>query len=205
MARARLGILLSGSGSTYENLAIACREGRLDADIAVVVASKEGLGGGERARRLGHPLEVAAQPEAVTAALRAHGAQWVAMCGWLKYWDPPGAFAGRTVNVHPSLLPSFGGGGMYGAKVHAAVIAHGCALSGCTVHLVAGGYDTGPILAQRAVPVLPDDTPASLGARVQEAERGLYPAAIQALIAGRTCRRPDGRLALVQPIDGSQA
>ncbi|MCK6491000.1 MAG: phosphoribosylglycinamide formyltransferase [Planctomycetes bacterium] len=205
MSRARIGILLSGSGSTYENLADACRDGRIDGAIAVVVASRADLGGCERARRLGHPLVVAAEPAAVTAALHAHGAGWVAMCGWLKYWDPPAAFAGRTLNIHPSLLPAFGGKGMYGAKVHAAVIAHGCTLSGCTVHLVAGGYDTGPILAQRAVAVLPDDTPASLGARVQEAERTLYPAAIQALVSGRTCLRPDGRLALVQPIAGSQA
>jgi formyltetrahydrofolate-dependent phosphoribosylglycinamide formyltransferase len=205
VTNARLGILLSGSGSTYENLAVACREGRIAAEIAVVVASRADLGGCERARRLGHPLVVAAQPEQVTAALRSHGAGWVAMCGWLKYWDPPADFAERTVNVHPSLLPSFGGKGMYGTKVHTAVLAHGCAVSGCTVHLVAGGYDTGPILAQRAVPVLPDDTPCTLAARVQEAERALYPAAIQELIAGRTRRLADGRLALAQAIGGSQA
>ena len=133
------------------------------------------------------------QPEAVTAALLAHGAEWVAMCGWLRYWDPPAPFAGRTVNIHPGLLPAFGGKGMYGAKVHAAVLAHGCTVSGCTAHLVAGGYDTGPILAQSVIPVLIDDDAARLGARVQGAERELYPEVVAALITGRLTQRPDGR------------
>lgn len=192
-SRPRLGILLSGSGTTYENLAEACADGRLAADIAVVIASKPGLGGAARAERRGHPVVVAAEPAAVTAALLAHGAEWVAMCGWLKYWDPPTPFAGRTLNIHPSLLPAFGGRGMFGHHVHAAVLAHGCTLSGCTVHLVGGGYDSGPIIAQKAVPVQDDDTPASLAARVQAAERVLYPQALAALLAGRVRRQADGR------------
>ena len=142
---------------------------------------------------------VADQPEAVTAALLAHGAGWVAMCGWLRYWDPPTPFAGRTVNIHPSLLPSFGGKGMYGAKVHASVVAHGCTVSGCTAHLVAGGYDTGPILAQAVVPVLIDDDGARLAACVQGAERALYPEVLAALIAGRLGLRPDGQPRLLHP------
>ena len=191
--RARLGILLGGSGSTYANLAACCAAGTLPAEIAVVIGHKPGLGGLAKAQAHGHPAVVAADAAAVTAALSAHAAQWVAMCGWIRYWDPPPPFAGRTVNVHPSLLPSFGGQGMYGAKVHAAVLAHGCRISGCTVHLVQGGYDTGPILAQAAVPVAVDDTPETLAARVQAAERELYPRALAALLAGCWHDTPHGR------------
>jgi phosphoribosylglycinamide formyltransferase 1 len=177
-SRPRLGILLSGSGSTYANLVTA----GVPADVAVVIGSRPGLGGLAKAVTFGHPTVVASEPEAVTAALRAHGATWVVMCGWLKYWDPPGEFRGRTVNIHPSLLPAFGGPGMYGRKVHESVIAHGVKITGCTVHLVAGGYDSGPILAQAAVAVAPDDTPDTLQARVQAAERTLYPRAITDLL-----------------------
>lgn len=178
--RARLGILLSGSGTTYQNLAERCADGSLPAEIAVVVASRAEAGGVGRARRLGHPCVVATDP---AEALRAHRVQVVAMCGWMRFWDPPADFAGRTVNVHPSLLPAFGGKGMYGLRVHAAVLAQGCAVTGCTVHLVAGSYDSGPVLLQRQVPVLPGDTPETLAGRVQAAEREAYPEAIAKLIA----------------------
>ena len=191
-----LGILLSGSGSTYENLATACADGRIPARIAVVIASRAGLGGIARAERLGHPVVVAAETDAVSAALRAHGARFVAMCGWLRYWDPPADFTGRVVNIHPSLLPSFGGKGMYGERVHAAVIAHGNTVSGCTAHLVAGSYDEGPILAQATVPVEPDDDAHGLAERVQAAERALYPLVVAALVGGTLTKRRDGRLRL---------
>ncbi len=180
---ARLGILISGGGSTYANLARAIAAGDLPAGIAVVVASRADAVGCAIARDLGHPLVIAADPAAVTAALTAHRVGWVAMCGWLKYWDPPPPFAGRTVNIHPSLLPAFGGPGLYGDRVHAAVIAARASESGCTVHLVAGGYDSGPIVAQSRVPVTPDDTVATLRERVQAAERDLYPRALADLIA----------------------
>ena len=171
----RLGILLSGSGTTYQNLADHLADGTLPAVVAVVVASRADAYGIERARRLGHPCVVAKDP---TEALRAHGAQVVAMCGWMRFWDPPGEFAGRTLNIHPSLLPAFGGQGMYGSHVHAAVLAHGCKVSGCTVHLVRGGYDSGPIVDQMAVRVEEGDTTDSLAGRVQAAERELYPRAL---------------------------
>ncbi len=174
-APARLGILLSGSGTTYANLVAHIRAGSLPAEIAVVIGSKAGILGLARAAEFGHPHLVASQPEAVTAALRQHGARWVAACGWLKYWDPPADFAGRAFNIHPSLLPRFGGKGMYGHHVHEAVLAAGERESGCTVHVMAGDYDSGPILAQARVPVLPGDTPATLAERVQAAERDLFP------------------------------
>lgn len=183
--RARLAILLSGSGTTYANLAEACADGRLAADIAVVIGSKPGLGGLAKAASYGHKTVVASAAADVTAALRLHGAQWVAMCGWLKFWDPPADFAGKAINIHPSLLPAFGGQGMYGRHVHEAVIAHGVKVTGCTAHLVSGGYDGGPILAQTTVPVAPDDTPDTLQARVQLAERDLYPRVLADLLANR--------------------
>lgn len=180
---ARLGILLSGSGSTYANLVDAITAGRLPAQIAVVVSSKADVGGVERARAYGHPLVVASDAAAVSAALLDHRCDVVAMCGWLKFYDPPAALRGRVVNIHPSLLPEFGGKGMYGIHVHRAVIAAGVRESGCTAHVVSGDYDSGPHLGQQRVPVLPDDTPERLQARVQDAERALYPQALRGLIA----------------------
>ncbi|MBA3685738.1 MAG: phosphoribosylglycinamide formyltransferase [Planctomycetes bacterium] len=181
---ARLGILLSGGGSTYANLEAAIADGRLAAEIAVVVSSRADAGGLAIAAAHGRPAMVASDAAAVTAALHAHRAQWVAMCGWMRYWDPPADFAGRVVNIHPSLLPRFGGKGMYGAHVHRAVLAAGSACSGCTVHLVSGDYDSGQIVAQSEVPVLPGDTVEALQARVQAAERELFPKALAGLLAG---------------------
>lgn len=180
---AQLGILLSGSGSTYANLVSAITRGELPAEIAVVIASRADVGGWKRAQDFGHPVVLASTADAVTAALLAHGAEWVAMCGWLRFWDPPPPFAGRTVNIHPALLPQFGGQGMYGRRVHEAVLAAGVQRSGCTVHLVAGAYDSGTQLAQAEVPVLPGDTPDILQARVQEAERLLYPRVLARLLS----------------------
>lgn len=180
---ARLGILLSGSGSTYANLVEAIATGKLLAQIVVVVSSKADAGGVERARAFGHPVVVASDAASVSAALLDHRCEVVAMCGWLKFYDPPPALRGRVVNIHPSLLPDFGGKGMYGIHVHRAVIAAGVRESGCTAHLVSGDYDSGPHLGQRRVPVLPDDTPERLQARVQEAERALYPEVLGRLIA----------------------
>lgn len=177
-----LGILLSGSGSTYANLAAHCAAGQLDAEIAVVIGSRSGLGGLAIADELGHRHLVASKPDAVSSALADAGAQAVIMCGWLKFWDPPAPWQGRTLNIHPSLLPAYGGRGMYGINVHRAVIEAGEHESGCTVHHVDGAYDTGPIVAQSRVPVLAEDAPEDLAARVQVAERELYPRVIGELL-----------------------
>ena len=174
----RIAVLLSGSGSTYTNLDDACQRGEVPGTIALVVASKAGLGGIAKAEQRGHTVVIASKADDVTAVLQAHDIEWVVMAGWLKFWDPPQAWQGKTLNVHPSLLPYYGGKGMYGHHVHAAVLAADEKESGCTVHNVSGDYDTGNILAQAKVTVLADDTADSLGGRVQAAERGLYPMVI---------------------------
>jgi phosphoribosylglycinamide formyltransferase-1 len=179
---ASLGILLSGSGSTYANLVEAIARGELSARIAVVISSRADAYGLVRARQYGHPTAIVNHPTAVTAALLAHGAEWVAMCGYMRFYDPPPPFAGRTVNIHPALLPKFGGKGMYGHHVHEAVVAAGESETGCTAHLVAGDYDRGPILAQMRVPVEPGDTADQVQAKVQAAERALYPRVLADLL-----------------------
>ena len=109
-------------------------------------------------------------------------AHLVLMAGFMRYWRLPPRWQGRVLNIHPALLPRFGGRGMYGGHVHAAVLAAGERESGCTVHLVDLEYDHGPIVAQRRVPVLPGDTPDTLADRVQAAERELYPEVVQAVV-----------------------
>jgi formyltetrahydrofolate-dependent phosphoribosylglycinamide formyltransferase len=125
----------------------------------------------------------------------------VCMAGWLCLLDLPQRYQGRVMNIHPALLPSFGGRGMYGRKVHEAVLAHGCKISGCTVHFVDGAYDTGPIIIQRACPVLEDDTPESLAHRVFEEEKIAYPQAIQLFQQGRL--RIEGRRVRIIPSTGT--
>ncbi len=182
---ARLAILLSGSGSTYANLAERCVAGTLAAEIVLVISSRADAGGVALAQRCGHPCVVAGRAEEVTAALLAYRADLIAMCGWMRFYDPPAAFAGRVLNIHPSLLPAFGGKGMYGIHVHRAVLASGVKETGCTVHLVTGDYDSGPVLGRRRVPVMAGDSAEILQARVQTAERELYPQAIAELLASR--------------------
>ena len=109
----------------------------------------------------------------------------ICLAGWLCLLDLPARWAGRMMNIHPALLPSFGGKGMYGRKVHQAVIDHGCKVSGCTVHFVDNTYDTGPIILQRTCPVLDADTPETLASRVFQEEKLAYPEAIRLYAAGR--------------------
>ena len=132
--------------------------------------------------RRADPAESSAR---VFAAVRAAGAEWVLLAGFLRLLAPiPPDFQGRVLNVHPSLIPAFAGPGFYGARVHSAALERGVRLSGCTVHFVDDEYDHGPILVQRSVPVEPGDTPETLAARVFEAECLAYPAAIRLLAAG---------------------
>lgn len=180
---ARLAVLLSGGGRTLLNLADQIDAGRLDAEVALVIASRE-CAGAERARARGFPVEVV--PGVIPATqlehhLRRARIAWVVLAGYLKLVHVPPAYAGRVVNIHPALLPRHGGRGLYGHRVHEAVLAAGDAESGCTVHLVDAEYDHGPTVLQRRCPVLPGDTPDSLAARVFEQECLAYPEALRNL------------------------
>jgi formyltetrahydrofolate-dependent phosphoribosylglycinamide formyltransferase len=182
-------VLISGTGTTLANLSERTADGRLrDVAISLVISSRGAVRGVEIARRANLPLEVIRKRDfpdtagfsgALVAALDRAEVDLVAMAGFLCYWLLPPRYEGRVLNIHPALLPKFGGQGMFGMRVHRAVLAAGETESGCTVHLADNEYDHGPIVAQRRVPVRPDDTPELLAARVGQQERELYPYVIQ--------------------------
>lgn len=185
----RIAVLISGGGSTLANLHTQIGDGRLrGVAIHLVISSRRAVQGVEIARTAGLPLAIIRPQDfptptdfstALTAAVDAAGVELVVMGGFLCRWALPSRWEGRTLNIHPALLPNFGGQGYHGRHVHEAVLAAGVAESGCTVHLVDREYDHGPIVAQQRVPVQPDDTPATLADRVGVAERELYPAVLQ--------------------------
>lgn len=182
--RPRLLIMLSGGGRTMLNLAASIHAGTLNAQIAAVVVSRE-CPGADAARSLGIPVEVLAgeiSAHELETLARRHGAAWVVLAGYLRRVHIHPALAGRVVNIHPSLLPKFGGPGMYGRHVHEAVLRAGETESGCTVHLCDGEYDRGRIVLQERCPVLPGDTPETLGARVFEAECRTFPRALRMVL-----------------------
>jgi phosphoribosylglycinamide formyltransferase 1 len=186
----RLGILLSGSGRTLQNLLDRIADGNLPARIEVVVSSHPGVKGLERAAKAGIPTSVVDYRElkgadfhrAVTAALERTPIDLVVMAGFIRRWEFPDRYRGRVLNIHPALLPEFGGKGFWGHHVHEAVLASGAKESGCTVHVADLEYDRGPILLKRPVPVLPGDTPDALAARVFEAECAAYPEALRGFL-----------------------
>lgn len=190
----RLAVLLSGSGRTLENLAKAIRSGRLAAEIAGVVSSRRDAYGLVRAKRLHLPAAVVRPRDfptrrafwaATAKALDALEPDLVVMAGYFCFWRIPRRYAGRVVNIHPSLLPAFGGKGCYGDLVHQRVLAAGVPATGCTVHLVDNVYDHGPVLAQRRVRVRKGDTPHGLAKRVFREECRLYPEVLQGIATGR--------------------
>jgi phosphoribosylglycinamide formyltransferase-1 len=183
-----LAILLSGSGRSLENFHQLIKEGRLTARIAVVVSSKANAYGLQRARQYGHDAvavprrdydSLEAFNDAINDVLSRYDIDLVVLAGFLSLYRPPPHLAGRVMNIHPALLPAFGGKGLYGNRVHRAVIESGVKVSGCTVHFADEHYDQGPIILQKAVPVEDDDTVERLAARVFAAECELYPKAIQ--------------------------
>jgi formyltetrahydrofolate-dependent phosphoribosylglycinamide formyltransferase len=188
----RLAVLLSGSGRTLENLLERIDGGTLPASVAVVVSSRADVRGARIAERSGVPVRVLPPggqgvdrwSESIFAACREVQADLVVMAGFLHLVRIPPDFAGRVINIHPSLLPAFGGRGFHGMNVHRAVLERGCTVSGCTVHLVDDEYDHGRVLLQQAVPVLSDDSPESLAARVFAAECQTLPEAIHRIAAG---------------------
>ena len=187
----RLAVLISGGGRTLAILHERIVSGSLSARIEVVVSSHGGAPGVERSRKMGlstvvvdrRKLSPEAFQQGVTKAVV--GVDLVCMGGFLSLWRIPDEFHGRVMNIHPALLPEFGGRGMYGRRVHEAVLAAGRKVSGCTIHFCDNEYDHGPIVLQRQVPVMSDDTPDTLAARVFEQECIVYPEAVQLFADGR--------------------
>lgn len=193
----RLAVLLSGSGRTLVNLVDHIDAGTLKATIPLVIASRECLGA-QRARERG-VATVRVLPGTIPAATLAavldqHRIDWVVLAGYLRLVDIPPAYRGRVVNIHPALLPDFGGPGMHGRHVHEAVLAARRTQSGCTVHLCDEVYDRGRVILQKRCPVLPDDTPEALAARVFELEKAAYPEALARLLEGAKGQRDRGTM-----------
>jgi phosphoribosylglycinamide formyltransferase 1 len=191
----RVAVAVSGRGSNLLALLRALGP-EAPARVVLVLSDRPDAGALERAREYGVPAEVLSDPADAAqwlTQLERHRTELVVLAGYLKLVPAPviARFRDRILNVHPALLPAFGGKGMYGQRVHQAVLASGARESGATVHLVDEAYDRGPVLAQVRVPVLPDDTPDRLAARVLEVEHRLLPAAVlAAAAAGRPVPLP---------------
>jgi formyltetrahydrofolate-dependent phosphoribosylglycinamide formyltransferase len=190
----RLAVLISGSGTTLANLLQWIDNGQLNASVAAVISSKEQVKGLQIAESRDIPSfvvprktydDVAAFSQHLFGLVRDAEADLVCLAGFLSLLHIPDDFYLRVINIHPALLPAFGGPGMYGKHVHAAVLEAGCKVSGCTVHFCDQSYDTGPIIAQRTCPVDDADTPESLAERVFEQECIAYPEAIEKLASER--------------------
>jgi len=203
----RLAVCASGGGTTLQNLLERIGDGRLSATIEAVVVSRAGVGAIGKAEAAGLPVTVVERggrvldgfSRDVFDAIRLAKADLVVLGGFLCLIDIPADYEGRIINIHPSLLPAFGGKGFHGEAVHRAVLESGARYSGCTVHFVDATYDTGPIIGQQIVPVLDDDTPAVLASRVFAAECRALPEAISLYADGRL--RVEGqRVRLLDPI-----
>lgn len=190
-----LAVLASGSGSNLQSIIDACRDGELEGSVRVVIGNNSKSGALARARAAGIPTvhlsskthpDIDERDEAMARTLAESGAQIVCLAGYMKLLGPKTltAFDGRILNIHPALLPKYGGQGFYGAAVHEAVLAAGDAESGPTVHLVDEIYDHGQVLAQSRVSVHSDDTPDILAARVLEQEHLLYVETLQRIATG---------------------
>jgi phosphoribosylglycinamide formyltransferase-1 len=191
-------VLISGGGTTLRNLIEKIHDGRLHVQIALVISSSPAAGGLRYASEAGISTAViegknfAGQEEfsrAVFEHCRQAKADLVVMGGFLKRITIPEDFTNRVTNIHPALVPAFCGHGFYGHRVHEAVLEYGAKLSGCTVHFADNQYDHGPVILQRAVPVLDDDMPDTLAARVFAAECEAYPQALQLIAEGRVTVR----------------
>ncbi|XP_073159268.1 phosphoribosylglycinamide formyltransferase, chloroplastic [Henckelia pumila] len=198
-----LAVFVSGGGSNFRSIYEASLSGSVHGDIAVLVTNKPECGGAEFARQKGIPVYIVHKlkdaqegisAEDLVTILRSYKVDFVLLAGYLKLIPTEliRAFPNSILNIHPSLLPAFGGKGYYGIKVHKAVIASGARYSGATIHFVDEQYDTGRILAQRIVPVLAYDTPEELAARVLHEEHKLYVEAVSALCEDRITWRKDG-------------
>jgi formyltetrahydrofolate-dependent phosphoribosylglycinamide formyltransferase len=206
MPHLRVAVLLSGNGTTLQNLLDRSADGRLPAQVAVVISNHGDAFGLTRAERAGVPTAVVERrgcasreefSQRIFGVCRQERVHLVCLAGFMQLVLIPDDFLGRVMNIHPALIPAFCGRGYYGHHVHEAVLAYGAKLSGCTVHFADNQYDHGPIIVQRPVPVLDDDTPDSLAARVFEQECEAYPEAIRLFGEGRL--RIEGRRVRILP------
>jgi len=204
----RLAVLLSGTGRTFQNFLAEHAAGRLPVEFAVVISSTSKARGLQFAQEAGIPTSVLPRRRfddsdeygrALAERLREAGTELVAMAGFLHLWTLPEDFQGRVLNIHPSLLPAFGGAGFFGSRVHQAVFEAGVRVTGCTVHFADNEYDTGPIVLQRGVELGPGDDPDAIAAKVFEQECIAYPEAIRLFGAGRL--RTEGRRVEIMPPD----
>jgi len=205
-----VAVLISGGGTTLLNLIRKIGASQLPVDIRLVISSSPRAGGLRFAEEAGIPASVARPrehgsraefSEAIFEACRRAGVELVVMGGFLKQVTIPDDFLNRVVNIHPALIPSFCGKGFYGHHVHEAVLDYGVKVSGCTIHFVDNDYDHGPVILQKAVPVMDDDTPETLAARVFEAECEAYPEVLRLFAAGRL--QVEGRRVRVLPESAS--
>ena len=196
----KIAALLSGGGTTLQNLLDLISADQLDARVELVVSNNADAFGLERARQRNIQTLVVNRKAAdsreefsrrIFDACRAAKVDLVCLAGFLQLIQVPTDFLGRVMNIHPSLIPAFCGKGFYGHHVHEAVLAYGAKITGCTVHFADNEYDHGPIIMQRAVPVMEGDTPETLAQRVFDAECKAYPEAIRLFAEGRL--RIDGR------------
>ncbi len=192
--RIRLGVLISGGGRTLVNLQNEILAGHLPAEVAVVICSRSAVKGVDRARELGFEPAIIRRKdfetietfsEALAEKLDEARVDLVVQAGWLCLWKIPSRFEGKVMNIHPALLPSFGGQGMWGHHVHEAVLKAGCKVSGCTVHFCNNEYDSGPIIVQRTCEVQDDDDADTLAERVFQQECVAYPEAIRLFARGQ--------------------
>ncbi len=203
----RMGVLLSGGGTTLQNLIDHIEAGALDATVACVISSRDDAYGLVRAKNHDIPAYVISRKayghdlvgfnQAIWKHLRDHEVELIALAGFMSLLEIPADYVNRIMNTHPALIPAFCGQGMYGHHVHEAVLAYGAKVSGATVHFVNAEYDNGPIILQEAVPVDEDDTPDTLAERVMALERKLYPKAIQLFAEGRL--QVEGRRVRILP------
>jgi phosphoribosylglycinamide formyltransferase 1 len=191
---ARISVLLSGSGRTLQNLLDHSSSANSPLNIVRVISTRRDVAGNDVARDAGIPLtiiprrsfdSVEAFSDEVIRTIDESATDFVVCAGFLSKLIVPERYMGRIINIHPSLLPLFGGKGFYGDRVHEAVLDSGMKVSGCTVHFIDNAYDAGPIIAQRCVPVEPNDSSSSLASRVFEAECALYPSVITEVTQGR--------------------
>jgi formyltetrahydrofolate-dependent phosphoribosylglycinamide formyltransferase len=202
-----IAVFASGRGSNFQAILKAIDDGRLSARVTLLVSNNSNAGALELARSRNIPAIHLNQKqfsseqlyeEQLLDLLARHGIELVVLAGYMK--RIPGSvinrFRNRILNIHPALLPMFGGAGMYGIHVHEAVLASGAKISGATVHIVDEEYDKGPIVMQKTVEVLSNDTPETLAARVLSAEHEIYPKAIAAFAAQQV--RIEGRKVWIQ-------